>query len=123
MIIRSYPKADGFYMPGEFEPHKGTIMIWPERPGSWPYGAKAARKAFTEIIRAVSESEEVFVAVSKNSFESVQEALGGMDKVHVFIADTDDAWARDVAPTFVRNDKGEVRAVNWSFNAWGGTYN
>ena len=123
MIIRSYPKADGFYMPGEFEPHKGTIMIWPERPGSWPYGAKAARKAFTEIIRAVSESEEVFVAGSKNSIESAKEALGGMDKVHVFIADTDDAWARDVAPTFVRNDKGEVRAVNWSFNAWGGTYN
>nr|WP_330422050.1 hypothetical protein [Blautia sp. AF34-10] len=21
------PKADGFYMPGEFEPHEGTLMI------------------------------------------------------------------------------------------------
>ena len=29
------PKADGFYMPGEFEPHEGTLMIWPWRPGSW----------------------------------------------------------------------------------------
>ena len=32
--IKSSPKADGFFMPGEFEPHRGTIMIWPERPGS-----------------------------------------------------------------------------------------
>ena len=43
------PKADGFYMPAEFEPHSGCIMIWPERPGSWPFGATAARKAFAEI--------------------------------------------------------------------------
>ena len=37
------PAADGFIMPGEFEPHRGCILIWPERPGSWIYGAKAAR--------------------------------------------------------------------------------
>ena len=38
--LKTLPAADGFHMPGEFEPHKGTIMIWPERPGSWAYGAK-----------------------------------------------------------------------------------
>ena len=48
------PKADGFYMPGEFEPHEGTLMIWPWRPGSWNYGAKAARTAFAEIAEAIA---------------------------------------------------------------------
>ena len=35
--LKTLPASDGFHMPGEFEPHKGTIMIWPERPGvkSW----------------------------------------------------------------------------------------
>lgn len=42
--INSTPAADGFRMPAEFERHQGCIMIWPERPGSWAYGAKAARK-------------------------------------------------------------------------------
>ena len=28
-----------------------------------------------------------------------------------------------MAPTFVKNGAGEVRAVNWTFNAWGGEYN
>ena len=121
--INSRPKADGFRMPGEFEPHRGTIMIWPERPGSWPYGARAARTAFSKIIKTIAESEEVFVAVSEKGFVSAKEALGDIENVRIFIAKTDDAWARDVAPTFVKNLEGIVRAVNWTFNAWGGTYN
>jgi len=33
---------------------------------------------------------------------------------------SDDAWMRDVGPTFVVNDHGGIRGVNWKFNAWGG---
>ena len=46
-------------MPGEFEPHEGTLMIWPWRPGSWNYGAKAARAAFAEIAEAIAAYEQV----------------------------------------------------------------
>lgn len=35
--------------------------------------------------------------------------------------ESDDAWARDVAPTFVVNGEGTVRGIDWEFNAWGGT--
>ncbi len=34
--LTSIPKEDGFRMPGEFEPHRGTYIIWPERPDNWP---------------------------------------------------------------------------------------
>lgn len=44
------PSQDGFHMPAEYEPHKGTILIWPKRPGSWIYGAKKAREAFADVI-------------------------------------------------------------------------
>ncbi|MBR4781695.1 MAG: agmatine deiminase [Lachnospiraceae bacterium] len=121
--LNSVPRDDGFHMPGEFEPQRGCIMIWPERPGSWPYGAKAARCAFKKIITAIAESEEVFVAASERSYENAVSELSHIENVHVFKAETDDAWARDIAPTFVKNDAGIVRAVNWSFNAWGGEYN
>ena len=43
------------------------------------------------------------------------------ENVEILTIPTDDAWARDVGPTFVTDGK-EVRGVNWSFNAWGGTY-
>ena len=39
--------------------------------------------------------------------------------VVVFEVETDDAWARDIGPTFVvKNDT--VRGISWTFNAWGG---
>lgn len=121
--ITGIPADEGFYMPGEYERHRGCIMIWPERPGSWPYEARAARKAFREIIASIAKSEEVFVAAGERSFDSAVKELNDIRNVTVFHAETDDAWARDVAPTFVKNREGLVRAVNWDFNAWGGTYN
>lgn len=139
--INGTPARDGYYMPGEFEPHEGCIMIWPERPGSWIYGAKAAREAFCNVIAAIAESEKVYVAVSEAGMESAKEMIfnnqtakeqAWRGNVELFLAETDDAWARDVAPTFViKSDTDEkqicnngkeanVRAVNWEFNAWGG---
>lgn len=119
----------GFLMPGEFEPHEGCIMIWPERPGSWRNGAREARRAFRDVIAVIAESEHVYVAVSKASMPSAKELLCGKEQwqknVTLFMAETDDAWARDVAPTFVRKEDGknppQICAVNWEFNAWGGT--
>lgn len=34
--------------------------------------------------------------------------------------ESDDAWCRDVGPTFLINGKGGRRACDWTFNAWGG---
>lgn len=128
-ITEKTPLADGFFMPAEFAPHQGCILIWPERPGSWIYEAKAARRAFREVIAAIAESETVYVAAGERSIASAKEMLLGAElsdadnewqkNVRIFPAETDDAWARDVAPTFVTDGK-EVRAVNWRFNAWGG---
>ena len=42
------------------------------------------------------------------------------ESVQIQRINADDAWARDTAPTFVKNEKGVVRGVNWRFNAWGG---
>ena len=135
-LTNSTPLADNFYMPGEFEPHRGCILIWPERPGSWGYGAEAAGTAFAAVIKAIAQSEHVYVAVTKNTLPKAQAKLFGSDasadimkqgSIELFFARTDDAWARDVAPTFVKSKESSeketsiVRAVNWEFNAWGGT--
>lgn len=119
--LKTLPASDGFHMPAEFEPHKGTIMIWPERPGSWAYGAKDARKAFVEIAQTIAEGEEVYMLAGPSSIESARVALSGKsEKIHILPIETDDAWARDVGPTFVKNSRKEVRGISWRFNAWGG---
>lgn len=115
------PKADGFYMPGEFEPHEGTLMIWPWRPGSWNYGAKAARAAFAEIAEAIAAYEQVYLFIRPQDKASAQELLSS-DRIHLIEAQTEDAWARDTGATFVINNQGGRRGIQWDFNAWGGQY-
>lgn len=62
------PKADGYRMPGEFEKHRGTYIIWPERPDNWRYGGKPAQRVFTKVADAISAFEPVTVLVSAGQY-------------------------------------------------------
>ena len=43
--LMSTPRSDGYRMPAEWEPHRGTWLIWPERSDNWRNGAKPAQAA------------------------------------------------------------------------------
>lgn len=122
MELMNTPREDGFRMPGEFEKHEGCVMIWPVRPGSWPYGGKEAKETFSKVARAIAESEKVWMCAGKEDIQSVQEIFKDDTNIFPIEVETDDAWARDVGPTCVVNDDGDVRGISWQFNAWGGEY-
>ena len=115
-------KISGFHMPGEFEPHDGCIMIWPVRPGSWPHGGAAAKRAFCQVAKAISESEKVFFLADKEHIEEVKNFTVDIENVKILEIESDDAWARDVCPTFVTDGKNSRIGIDWKFNAWGGEY-
>ncbi len=108
-------------MPGEFEKHSGTILIWPVRPGSWTYGGKGARKAFKLIADSISSVENVYLISDEEHFEEVSNIFKDNNGVIPLQIKTDDAWARDIGPTFVK-DGDFIHGVNWKFNAWGGDF-
>jgi agmatine deiminase len=118
--IKTTPVQDGYWMPGEFEPHKACWMIWPERGDTYRLKAGPAQKAFVDIARAVLEFEPLNVCVSKTGFDLAKERLPG--QANLVEMESNDAWARDTGPSFVVNKKGDVRGVNWEFNAWGGIF-
>ncbi len=107
-------------MPGEFEEHRGTLMIYPVRPGSWNHGGIAAKKAFANIMRELLPHEEVYVLCEAKDMAEARELLP--KGVRLLEIETDDAWARDTGPTFVRCEDGKIRGIDWKFNAWGGDY-
>lgn len=111
---------NGYRMPGEFEEHEGCLMIWPVRPGSWPYEGKAAKKAFVEVASAIAKSEKMYFLADAEHIDEARRALNGI--AEVFEIESDDAWARDVGPTYVIDDNGGRIGVNWQFNAWGGEF-
>lgn len=116
--LDSTPKKDGYRMPGEFEKHSGTYIIWPERPDNWRLGAKPAQKVFTEVANTIAKYEPITVCVSKEQYDNARNMLN--PNVKVVEMSNNDSWIRDCGATFLVNDKGNKRAVDWSFNAWGG---
>lgn len=117
--LNSLPRDDGFRMPAEWESHTRTWMVWPERPDNWRLGGKPAQTAFTAVAKAIARFEPVTVCVSAGQYENARARLDEPN-IRVVEISNDDAWVRDTGPTFVVNDKGDVRGVDWTFNAWGG---
>ncbi len=114
----STPAADGFFMPAEYAPHRSCWMLWPERGDTWRLGAKPAQQAFVAVATAIAGSELVSVGVSQAQYPNARAMLPRT--VRVVELSHNDAWMRDMGPTCVINTAGEVRGVDWMFNAWGG---
>jgi agmatine deiminase len=114
------PRADGYWMPAEFDRHSGTWMLWPERPDNWRDGARPAQQAFAAVAAAIARFEPVTVAASGAQYRFARAQLD--PRVRVVEISNNDAWMRDVGPTFVVNAAGRRRAVDWQFNAWGGCH-
>lgn len=117
-INSTTPKQDGYRMPAEFEPQQKVWMIWPERPDNWRDGGKPAQKAFSEVAKAISKFTEFNMLVSAAQYSNCRQQLP--PEINVIEMSNNDAWVRDCGPTFVINDKGQLRACDWTFNAWGG---
>jgi agmatine deiminase len=116
--LSTTPAEDGFRMPAEFELHAGCWMLWPERPDNWRSAAAPAQRAFVEVAAAIARFEPVSVGVSQAYFLTARHLLP--ERVRLIELSHDDAWMRDVGPTFVVHARGGVRGVHWRFNAWGG---
>lgn len=117
-IVGTTPKEDGYRMPAEFEQQKQIWMLWPERQDNWRNGAKPVQQVFVNVAKAISTFEPVTFCVSKEQYTNCRSQLP--DCIRVVEVASNDSWIRDCGPTFLKNAEGEIRAVDWTFNAWGG---
>jgi agmatine deiminase len=131
MSVRSEtPAALGYRMPAEWEPHAATWLSWPHKEASWPGNFGPIPGVWTEMVRLLSPHEHVNILVNDEAMQSdVRQRLrdAGVDlrRITLHRIPTDDAWARDHGPIFVRRDHeggGELAAIDWIYNAWGGKY-
>ena len=115
------PAAEGYWMPAEFERHDGTWLLMPERHDNWREGARPAQEAVLKVATAIRHFERVCLGASPRLQQAVQEIAP--PGILVPSIEYDDAWVRDIGPTFVVSDQPDtLRSVQWRFNAWGGLY-
>ncbi|WP_326740785.1 agmatine deiminase family protein [Streptomyces sp. NBC_01022] len=105
-------------MPPEWAPHERTWMAWPGPNPTFASTAELeeARRAWAAVAHAVRRFEPVTMVVGPGQEDSARALLG--PDVELAVRPLDDAWMRDIGPTFVTDGR-ELAAVDWTFNGWG----
>ncbi|MEG3640121.1 agmatine deiminase family protein [Magnetococcus sp. PR-3] len=112
----------GFYAPAEDAPHARTWMCWPMLPedaeGSDLAYVEEVQLTLARLAQTIAQYEPVTLCADRAEHALIRELCGpDVQLVHI---PTDDMWARDSGPVFVRNPAGVKAAVDFNFNGWGG---
>lgn len=107
-------------MPSETAPQDRVWMAFPT--GGYTLGdteeeAHAARSTWAAVANAVLEFEPVTMVVAPDDVETAARYLD--PRVEVLTAELNDAWMRDIGPSFVLDANKQLGAVDWIFNGWG----
>jgi agmatine deiminase len=107
-------------MPPEWEPHERTWMAFP--PPNATFGDEgsdsliAARIAWADVANTIARYEPVTLIANVDQGATATTLTG--DGVTVIERPLNDAWMRDIGPTFTVADQ-RLGAVDWVFNGWG----
>ncbi|GEK80108.1 agmatine deiminase family protein [Agrococcus baldri] len=107
-------------MPPEGAEHERLWMAFPhgENAGDDAAAVAAAHEAWAAVANAASEFEPVTVVVDPEERGAARRLLAS--GITMLEARLDDAWMRDIGPSFVLDEQGRLGAVDWVFNGWGG---
>ncbi|MGI9126275.1 MAG: agmatine deiminase family protein [Mycobacterium sp.] len=110
----------GYRMPAETAPQDRVWMAFPCEGyslGDTEQARHEARSTWAAVAHAVAGFEPVTMIVDPGSRAEADRYLS--ETIEVIEAPLNDAWMRDIGPTFVHAADGSVAAVDWVFNGWG----
>ena len=113
------PSAD-YVMPAETYPQERVWMAFPcdgYTLGENDEAGHEARSTWAAVAHAVAQFEPVTMVVHPRERAIAERYLSA--EIDIVEAPLNDAWMRDIGPTFVHAADGSVAAVDWVFNGWG----
>jgi len=140
------PRALGYRMPAEWDPHAATWLSWPRRTGqSFRPRYDEVLPSFAEMVRALGPHEIVNINIADAAMEEeVRQVLlthkVTLDNVRFQRVPTNEPWCRDHGPSFlrsqnvdresrtsdgkseIRNPQSAIAIVDWDYNAYGKKY-
>lgn len=113
-------------VPAEWEPQSGAMLTWPHEHSDWASLLPEVEAVYLVLAREISARQKLLiVCFDDEHLGAVHQRLLANDvnegNVRLYIAPSNDTWARDHGPITVRVD-GELRLLNFHFNGWGGKY-
>jgi len=119
--------AQTYTMPAEGGLHEGTWLQWPQPHQYGEAYMTSLDTTFIEMTKALIQSEKVHII----AYDSVQQiritgllnSFGiALTNVDFYQFKTNDVWARDNGPIFVRDSNENLVIEDWGFNGWGGKF-
>lgn len=113
-------------LPAEWARQGAVLLIWPHDGSDWAPRLDDAEAAFAALVIAVARHEPVVLAcrdhaVRRRALARLNAAGCPRAAVATVLVDSDDTWARDIAPIAVTDD-GRPLLVHCRFNGWGGRF-
>jgi agmatine deiminase len=98
-------------------------LAWPHETTDWPGKFAPIPWLYGDIVRRLARVEKVRILVQDEKAEKTARrvlARSGacLDAVEFFQHPTNRSWTRDYCPIFVRDESGQLIALDWIFNGW-----
>ncbi|MEC8868174.1 MAG: agmatine deiminase family protein [Pseudomonadota bacterium] len=110
--------SNAFFMPSEWSEHKCCWMAWPpeQRRDIYP-NLEPMRRQYANVASTIAEFEPVMLLATTETVDDARRYCSR--QVEVIEQALDDAWLRDIGPTFVLDKTKQLSGVDWQFNCWG----
>jgi agmatine deiminase len=128
LILNMKSFSQTYTMPKEDLPHEGTWLQWPHQ---YEYGVTYRNRidaTWVAMTQALVTNEKVHIIAYDNTEKTriislLTAASISLTNVDFKIFPTNDVWARDNGPLFVKDGSGNLKIEDWGFNGWGGKFN
>ncbi|WP_252090835.1 agmatine deiminase family protein [Pseudomonas sp. MWU13-3659] len=108
-----------WFMPDEGEKHARAYIAFGAQDAIWEDFTEDVQAALGRIARAIAAYQPVTVFCRASERDIAEEECGSHNITYVE-TELDDIWMRDIGANFVVDDDGELAAVDFNFNGWGG---
>lgn len=123
--VQETADTETYVFPDENEKHEGTWLIWPHEHTYGKAYARSLEPIWIQMTKALAEGENVHIlaydeTLKKHIAAVLSENSVNTANVNYVIAESDDVWARDTGPMFVRDQEGHLHIADFAFDGWGG---
>ncbi|WP_212003007.1 agmatine/peptidylarginine deiminase [Chitinophaga sp. HK235] len=113
-----------YTMPEESGPHEGTWLQWPHQ---YQYGTTYRNRldaTWIAMAKELVQGEKVHIVAYDQTEQDritalLEKEAVPLNNIDFNIYPTDDVWARDNGPIFVKDKSGKLLIEDWGFNGWG----
>ncbi len=106
------------FFPAEWAPQDAILLAWPHKGTDWAPMLDETIECFINIIETVSRYQNVVVLVNDEKEKFDPGSFTYPDRIVKLICPTNDTWARDFGPLFIKKGDNYV-CPDFKFNGWG----